>query len=136
MDRNREIQEAIQAGEYALSCLRDARSELNSAGNWGLLDLFGGGMISGMMKHARIDDAKRSMRRAQQALNSFRKELQDVDNMSLGGDIDGFMTFADFFFDGFLVDMLVQSKIARAKEQVDDAIRRVEDMVYTLRRYQ
>ena len=39
---DRERQEAIDAGERALDSLYGARRELASAGNWGLLDLFGG----------------------------------------------------------------------------------------------
>ena len=36
-----------------------------------------------------------------------------------------FLTFADLVFDGFLTDILVQSKISKAKEQCDEAIERV-----------
>lgn len=39
----REISEAIQAGNEALRCLENAKDYLDSAGNWGLLDIFGGG---------------------------------------------------------------------------------------------
>ncbi len=39
-----------------------------------------------------------------------------------------FLTFADFFSDGFVADVLVQSKISNAKKQCDDAIRRVKDI--------
>ena len=44
-----------------------------------------------------------------------------------------FLTFADFFFDGFLADVMVQSKINNAKKQVDEAIRRVEEVLVKLR---
>ena len=37
-----------------------------------------------------------------------------------------FLTFADYFLDGFLTDWLVQTKILEAKRQVDDAIEKVE----------
>lgn len=36
----REMKEAIDAGERALSSLRMAQEKLNSAGNWGLFDMF------------------------------------------------------------------------------------------------
>ena len=134
-DRNQEIREAISAGEYALSCLYDARSKLNSASTWGIIDIFGGGLISTFLKHSRIDEARNSMTQARNALQSFSKELRDVDSMQPGFDVDGFLSFADFFFDGVLVDVLVQSRISKAKTQVDDAIRRVEDMIRTLKAY-
>lgn len=135
-DREREIREAIRAGENALRHLYSARDELRSAGNWGLVDMFGGNFFSGLMKHGKMDQAKRSMENARNALASFRSELQDIHDPCLNMDIDGFLTFADFFFDGFLVDLLVQSRISKAKQQVEDAIRRVEDMLRKLRQYQ
>ena len=39
----REIDEAIRAGQRARSSLLQAKDCLKSAGNWGLLDMFGGG---------------------------------------------------------------------------------------------
>ena len=68
-DFEKERNEAIAAGERALTSLRAAREELRSAGNWGLVDLFGGGMISGlsstglyeMMKNLLGKDGKKSV---------------------------------------------------------------------------
>ena len=42
----KERREAIEAGQRALNSLRAAQKELESARNWGLVDLFGGGFIS------------------------------------------------------------------------------------------
>ena len=55
--RKNEIYEAIQAGERALTCLGRAQERLNSARNWGILDLFGGGFITDMVKHSRMNAA-------------------------------------------------------------------------------
>ena len=44
-----------------------------------------------------------------------------------------FLSFADYFFDGFLADMMVQSRIHDAQRQVDDAIYRVESILSRLR---
>ncbi|MCR4657451.1 MAG: hypothetical protein K5770_14685 [Lachnospiraceae bacterium] len=43
-------------------------------------------------------------------------------------EIGGFLTFADFFFDGFIADILVQSKIGKAQRQCDDALRQVRQI--------
>ena len=123
-DKDREVREAIDAGEQAL----------NSAGNWGLLDIFGGDTISGLMKHKKIGDAERYIDDAKRDLRYFSRELGDIqgiENMNI--DVGGFLTFADFFFDGFLADVMVQSKINNAKRQVDEAIRRVENVLGRLR---
>jgi chromosome segregation ATPase len=54
---SKELQEAIQAGQAALNSLRQVSSELGSAANWGTWDMLGGGMISTMVKHSKIDSA-------------------------------------------------------------------------------
>ena len=56
-DRNKEIREAIRAGERALDSLKEANRQLNSAGNWGLVDIFGGNTISGLMKHMKVNNS-------------------------------------------------------------------------------
>lgn len=48
-------------------------------------------------------------------------------------EISSFLSFADFFFDGLVSDYLVQSKIADAKEQVDEAINYVETLMVKLK---
>lgn len=134
-DRDKEINEAIRAGERALESLREAQRQLNSAGNWGLLDIFGGNTISGLMKHMKVNNASRCVEDARRDLATFRDELGDIrDIENLHVDIDGFLTFADFFFDGFIADIFVQSKIREGQRQVAEAIQRVEDILNRLRR--
>ncbi len=129
----REIVEAISAADNALNHLNSARRYLNSAGNWGLLDLFGGGFISGLLKHSKMSDAEREIENARFALQRFSKELRDVSGYS-SIHINEFLTFADLFFDGFVADILVQSKISEAKRQCNDAIRKVESIKMELQR--
>lgn len=129
----KEKREAIEAGQRALRSLQKARENLNSAGNWGLVDMFGGGFFTTMIKHSKIDQAKQNMEEAKYNLRSFSKELNDV-NMACNLNIDtgDFLTFADYFFDGFFVDWLVQDKINNAKRQVEEAIRRTEAILRQL----
>ena len=134
MNEMKEIREAIQAGENALSCLYAAERSLNSAKSWGIFDMFGGGMLSTMIKRSRMSDAKNSIEQAKLSLYRFRKELQDVNvSLNLNMDIGGFLSFADFFFDGFIFDYMVQSKINNAKEQVSDAIVNVSNILTALK---
>lgn len=131
----REMKEAIDAGERALSSLRMAQEKLNSAGNWGLFDMFGGGLFSTMIKRSKMDDASELMEAAKFDLKRFQKELKDVNiPLNLRMEVGSFLSFADFFFDGFVADCLVQSKISDAKEQVSDAIFRVEQILKELKR--
>ncbi len=131
----REKKEAIDAGERALSSLRMAQEKLNSAGNWGLFDMFGGGLFSTMIKRSKMDDASELMETAKADLKRFQRELKDVNiPLDLRMEVGSFLSFADFFFDGFVADYLVQSKISDAKEQVSDAIIRVEQILNELKR--
>lgn len=108
-DRNKEIQEAIRAGERSLSSLQEAERQLKKAKNWGLVDIFGGGAVSGIMKHMKIDNASRCIDNARMDLETFRDELGDIHGIeSMNIDIRGFWTFADFFLDGFVADIFVQ----------------------------
>ena len=131
----REMKEALDAGERALSSLRKAQEKLNSAGNWGLFDMFGGGLFSTIMKRSKMDDAQQLMEAAKTDLKRFQRELKDVSiPLDLRMEVGSFLSFADFFFDGFVADYLVQSKISEAKEQVSDAIIRVEQILNELKR--
>ena len=125
-DIEKEKREAIEAGRRALNSLSAAKENLNSAKNWGLVDMLGGGFFSTMLKHSKMDQAKYDLR-------NFSRELNDV-NMAcnLHIDIGDFLSFADYFFDGFVVDWMVQDRINTAKRQVEEAIRRTESIVNQL----
>ncbi|MBS6195330.1 MAG: hypothetical protein KH828_07095 [Clostridiales bacterium] len=129
-----EIRQAIAAGEVALSSLYRAQEQLQSARKWGIFDMLGGGMISDFIKHSRMSDASSSMEEARNHLMIFQRELQDVDvPAELRMEIGGFLSFADFFFDGLIADYMVQSKIADAREQVEDGIERVKNILEQLK---
>lgn len=132
--RKKEMEEAINAGERALYSLRQAQEKLNSARTWGIFDLFGGGFITDMIKHSKINDAVSCVENAKRDLVIFQRELRDVQISSeLHIEMGGFLSFADFFFDGVVADYLVQSRIADAREQVNNAIYRVENLLGQLK---
>ena len=73
------------------------------------------------------------MEEAKRNLKIFQKELKDVDlSLDLRMEVGSFLSFADFFFDGLVADYLVQSKIASAREQVEDAIAMVTNILHSL----
>lgn len=130
----KEIREAIMAGERALASLRLAKEKLDSARNWGIFDLLGGGFITDMIKHSKLNDASFYVENAKKDLLVFQRELRDVQVMrDIRIEVGGFLSFADFFFDGLVADYLVQSKISEARQQVDDAIYRVEGLLGQLK---
>ena len=46
-----------------------------------------------------------------------------------------FLTFADFFWDGALADILVQSRIHECRNRVNDSINKIERIIRELKRY-
>lgn len=130
----KEINEAIAAGEQALNSLYAAREKLDSAKGWSWVDLFGGGFLTDMIKHNRMEDASQCMENAKYHLKAFQKELSDIQlSLDLRIEVGGFLSFADFFFDGFIADYMVQSKIEDARRQVADAIDMISDILCNLR---
>ena len=128
-----EIREAIDAGNRALSSLRAAQAELDGASTWGVFDLLGGSWLSTMAKHSRMQNAKRCMDQARYDLKNFSDELRDVDTAcDLTLETNDFLNFADWFFDGFVVDWMIQERIGRARRQVSEAIRLTERILEEL----
>ncbi|MBQ6290111.1 MAG: hypothetical protein IJK71_12820 [Clostridia bacterium] len=129
----REINEAIRAGEQALDSLREAKSQLNSARNWGIYDMLGGGVISSMIKHSKIDQANEWMDQANRDLRRFAKELRDVDSEDLQVDTGSLVTMLDIFCDNFFSDLMVQQKINDGRARIDALIDKIEGVMWELK---
>lgn len=70
------------------------------------------------------------MEQAKYDLQRFSRELGDVAAyISLDFNTGDFLSFADYFFDGMVADWLVQDRINIARAQVDEAIRRVQNVL-------
>ncbi|NLX05347.1 MAG: hypothetical protein GXY33_09405 [Phycisphaerae bacterium] len=130
----KEVKEALSAGRLVLGDLGETVRLLGSARNWGLWDtLGGGGLISTAIKHGKLDEARRTVHRAQQHLRILERELSDVDmRLDESLEIGSFAKFADFFFDGLVADIFVQSKIGRSLEAAEACRSRVERVVLRL----
>lgn len=131
MDRER--MEAIDAGKRARRSLVNALDALNSARGWGIYDMLGGGFISTLIKHSKMNKASDYIEDAKSDLAAFSRELSDISeyaNVDLStGDFWG---FADWFFDGFFSDWVVQDRINDARKQVQYAISKVDDILSRL----
>lgn len=119
--QQKELEEALSAGENAKRLLGQVQDDLDSARGWGTWDMLGGGLIATMAKYDRLDSAQSSIRAAQRALSDFRTELADVSQLQVPSiQIGEFATFADYFFDGIFSDWYVQSSIKTAQEGVSE----------------
>ena len=117
--RNRELREAQAAGRRARDTADSILSDLDNAEGWGVWDVMGGGLIADLAKHNHLDQAQRLVERLQVELRRFRTELADVQVFAdVQVSVDGFLRFADFFFDGLFADWTVMDHISRAQSQV------------------
>ena len=90
-------------------------------------------MVSSLVKRSKMDRAKQNMEQAKYDLQNFSRELADVNGVyHLDIETEDFLSFADWFFDNIIIDWMVQDRINKARDQVDEAIARVEDIVRQL----
>lgn len=134
---DREIPEAIEAGQAVLPHLKAAAVDLKGAQSWGTVDLLGGGLLSGMAKHSGIDNARDHIQDAQVCLRRFDRELRDVttSTIDLSLEVGAFSQFADLFFDGLISDWFVQSKINKSLQRVEFGIGEVQSIIDQLRKH-
>ncbi|MGI1658809.1 MAG: hypothetical protein ACRKFN_07535 [Desulfitobacterium sp.] len=129
----KEIDEALLAGERVLSSLNNALSSLSSAAGWGTWDLLGGGLISDLAKHSHLNSAQSDIEEAQMLLREFKTELTDI---RVATDInlktDGFVKFADFFFDGLIADWFMQTRINESQSSIENAKSQVQTIIEKL----
>lgn len=135
--QKQEIKEAISAGRSARNLADEVLSELKSAEGWNTWDMFGGdGFITHMAKHNHLDTAQDLISDFQSVLRRFKTELADIHisaNMQVS--VDGFLRFADYFFDGLFADWAVGNKISNSissvnhtKGQIDCTLERLLEM--------
>ncbi|SET35995.1 hypothetical protein SAMN05216389_109162 [Oceanobacillus limi] len=128
-----ELNEAIVAGNHVENALDQAIDSLQSAKGWGTWDMVGGGMLSSAMKLSHIDDATSHIHIAQTKMRRFQKELVDVnETASMDVDMSGLLKFADFFFDGFIVDWVVQGRIQDSLAQTQEQLSNVKGIITKL----
>jgi len=122
----KELVEAINASNIVKQKTEYALNELKDAKNLGVWDMMGGGLLVTMAKRDHMATAQRIINDLNYSLKSFSKELSDV-NMNMTGNIDiaNYMGFADYFFDGFFMDMMVQDKINGALSKLSQLARNV-----------
>ena len=126
-NQKKEIKEAIEAGTKARKIAEKVLSELDTAEGWGTWDLFGGGLISDLAKHSSLDEAQEEIEHLQVQLRRFKTELADVTiRAGMQVNVDGFLRFADYFFDGLFTDLAVLDKIEQSKAEVNDVIRQIQ----------
>lgn len=133
--RRREIREAVQAGKTALKQAGAVLESLDSARGWSTMDLVGGGIWSDLAKYDHLDEAQEQVEQLQVDLRRFKTELADVEiNAEIQVTIEGFLRFADFFFDNLFTDWEVRDRIDQSIDQVRDTKRQIQRVLDKLER--
>ena len=131
----KELEEAISAGKRAEQIAEGILSSLSSAQGWGTWDLLGGGLIADVAKHSHLDEAQGQVEKLQRALRRFKTELSDVEIIAdMQVNIDGFLRFADYFFDGLFADWSVMNRISKAQGQVKNVKSQISSLLGKLNR--
>ena len=129
--QKQEIKEAISAGYSARGTADRIVSELEDADGWNTWDILGGGgIITHMAKHSHLDEAQDLVSELQSKLRRFKTELADIQitaNMQVN--IDGFLRFADYFFDGLFADWAVGDKISQSLSSVSNTKSEINRML-------
>jgi hypothetical protein len=129
----RELQEALAAGKAAQAGLDEVFNTLSSAANWGTFDLLGGGLLASIVKHDRIGSAQETIHALNPLLARFQRELSDLGNEpELSVPVTQLDTFLDFFFDGLIVDWMVQNKINEARLQTETLALKLQQVMAKL----
>ena len=119
--QKKELTEAVWAGEDALRTTNQVLETLDSAKGWSTWDIVGGGLLVDIAKHRELDHAQEQVEQLQIDLRRFKTEL-----------VDGFLKFADFFFDGLFADWAVLDHIMQAQEQVENTKQQIEQVLAML----
>jgi len=113
----KELNEAVSAGVQVKDALTRAIDSLEKAKGWGTVDMLGGGLLSTAVKHSHMDESTRHVHDAQSLMRRFQKELLDVkQTASMELEVSGLLKFSDYFFDGLIMDFVVQDKITISLE--------------------
>lgn len=140
---NLQIQNALNTVNSLIPLVEEAENQFKSARNWSFLDVLGGGMLVDLVKYHKLNKAGNSMNKISSLMQQLSYELGKIripNDYSM--QLNGFVTFADFFFDGVFVDAYMTSKIMSSldevsklksklyvlKSKLEDAMRQINDL--------
>jgi len=130
-----ELKEAIAACCECSEIIKAAIKSLKSAKNWGTFDLFGSNdMMSSIIKHQRINEAKMQLNNLGYSISRLNKELGDINMFFMfdGLNFDDLTYVFDVFFDNVFTDISVQNKIKDALGKVNLLFNKVENLLNEL----
>ena len=130
-----EIQSAMEAADYALECLYEAKEAMNNSSNVSFIDMVNKGLLASLWKYSALSDADDVLENAQNALQSLNDELRTLlRNKSVRLKYGKLASVIDIWFDSDFMDCLLYMQINKAHKQIKQAIRQVETIKKKLER--
>ncbi|MCM1497027.1 MAG: hypothetical protein NC124_01015 [Clostridium sp.] len=128
-DRMR-MAEAINAGKRAAIYLESIKETIGQAGKLGAFDILGGGFLTSYAKRIKMQDFNRELETARQAVHEFEQQLDgvkvpEIKKVSMSRNL----VRRDLSGDSILGDLLVQHGIEKTKQQIDEAIEAINQIV-------
>ncbi len=121
-NNKRELDEAITVGNQAATLASEIIANLDGAIDLFTWDILFDSFLVDLQKHDYLDKAVKTGEKLNHALRLFRSELADVtidENIDVA--LDGFLSFADFFFDGLFSSIAVNDRVKKSRADVDRA---------------
>ena len=134
--RQFDVQEVIDLAGEAIQHLYHAKEGLHSARDWGIADVFCGGVIITTIKQQKMYDARVEIAYADEALRILQSRLRNqMEVRNIQFEMSRLANIADYIFDNPITDLYIQKEITDARSQVDEVIQHTEELirrVYTL----
>lgn len=126
----KELDEAIQAGNDVLDSIEHVLEKLDSADSMATWDLFTDSFLIDMAKYNKINQAEKELTYLERMLDRYKKELKDVElQTALAYEELGQMSRAfDIFFDNIFSDWSTKDTIQRNIFMLEDMMNEVEDV--------
>ena len=119
----------MQAASRAEATVETLLDSLKNAKGWSTWDAVGGGLETDFIKYRKMENAQSIADTLSSQLSALRDELSDLDNAgALEIRVEGFVRFADWFFDDFISAWCVRSKICDSIDQAEAVKYRLEQL--------
>ncbi len=130
VNNNQQVNEALSLTSQLIPLVEEVENELKGARTWGVLDIFGGGLLTDLFKHRKLNQASRNMEKVSFMMQNLQHVLGGIqipqEYRMVVGD---FATFGDFLFDGAIFDIYMFAKIMGSINTVRD----LKNKLYILR---
>lgn len=136
--KNQKIISAQNSCKILLKLTSKAISKLNSARNWGAMDIIGGGKMISYVKRRKIRKYRKLLERIDVERKNLAKDLRGLGIdppakvSSAGAGLFG--SLIDIFADNFAIDAMSQVNIARTKKDLKAFRKEVKDIEKELKR--